>query len=248
MPHLYLLGTGAAWTDPNRTTTMLAVSDGISTIAIDCGGDVVQRLLAAGPGIETLDAIIITHEHADHVAGFPLFIERIWIGGRRHAIPVVGIRPAIEQARRCWEAFDTASWKDVPEIQYREVAHEVEAAVFENASWRITGAPVVHPVPIIGLRIEHIPTGKIVAYSADTEPTDNVVHLARNADILVHEANGAMRGHTTVGQAAGIASRAGAKRLLLVHLPPGVKEADLDEGFAHHDDVAFGDELGQYKL
>ena len=62
---LYLLGTGAAYADPHRTTTMLAFSDGGRTVVIDCGGDVVQRAVentvakqmlggSIGPGSEVL--------------------------------------------------------------------------------------------------------------------------------------------------------------------------------------------------
>src|SRR5690625_566288 len=99
MPTLYLLGTGAAVSDAHRTTTMLAVSDGASTIAVDCGGDVIQRMMAAGIDVDTLDALIVTHEHPDHVSGFPLFMEKIWLLGRRRPIAVYGIREAIDQAR-----------------------------------------------------------------------------------------------------------------------------------------------------
>src|SRR5690625_115438 len=103
MPTLYLLGTGAAVSDAHRTTTMLAVSDGASTIAVDCGGDVIQRMMAAGIDVDTLDALIVTHEHPDHVSGFPLFMEKIWLLGRRRPIAVYGIREAIDQATRCFE-------------------------------------------------------------------------------------------------------------------------------------------------
>src|SRR5690606_23412010 len=131
-------------------------------------------------------------------------------------IPVYGIKPALDQARRCWESFNTDSWTDLPEIQWREVEHEVGAIVLDDPMWHISAAPVVHPVPIIGIRVTHRPSGRAVAYSCDTEPSDNVVHLAGKADVLVHEANGNFPGHSSAVDAAKIAARAEARRLLLV--------------------------------
>ncbi len=245
MPTLHLLGTGAAFTDPHRTTTMLAVEAAGSVLAVDCGGDLVQRLQAAGLDLGALDGLIITHEHPDHVGGFPLFIEKIWLSGRKRPLPVYGIRAALDQARRCWGAFETSGW-DVPEIQWREVAHEEGAEVLSSETWHVTAAPVVHPVPTVGLRVTHVPSGKVVAYSCDTEPTDTVVRLARDADILVHEATGAGRGHSSAEQAVHIAAEAGARRLLLVHLPPAL--SDLAAARRYFSEVELGEELGAYPL
>lgn len=68
--------------------------------------------------------------------------------------------------------------------------------------------------------------GRIVAILGDTRKTDNAVWLARNADVLVHESTFAKDEaklahnyyHSTSQQAAEIAKRAGAKRLLLTHI------------------------------
>ena len=113
-PILYLLGTGATVSDPHRTTTMLALEGRDSVVVIDCGGDVVQRLVACDVEPSKVDALIVTHEHPDHVSGFPLMMERLWLYGRRRPLDVYGIAPAIEQARRVHDAFDTSSWPRVP--------------------------------------------------------------------------------------------------------------------------------------
>lgn len=245
---LYLLGTGAAVSDPHRTTTMLAVSDGTSTLAVDCGGDLVQRLLAAGIDLDTLDGLVVTHEHPDHVSAFPLFMEKLWLTGRRRPIPVYGIHSALDQARRVWEAFDTSGWDGVPYIDWQEVPGEPGAKVLKNETWHVTAAPVDHPVPTIGLRIEH-ESGRTVAYSCDTAPCEHVVELARDVGILVHEATGALPGvHSSVEQAAEIAAKAGAHRLLLVHLPPGLADDDLEAGRHWFTEMELGEELGVYEL
>jgi ribonuclease Z len=246
MAVLHLLGTGAAFSDARRTTTMLAFQAPGSVVAVDCGADLVQRLLAAGIGLEELQALIVTHEHADHAGGFPLFMERIWLAGRRRPMDVYGIAPAIAQARRCWEAFDTAGWKDVPEILWHEVALEEGAAVLESEHWRITAAPGTHSVPVIGIRVESRAGGGCVAYSCDTEPSDAIERLSRGAEILVHEASGGFKGHTSNEDAARIAQRAGAGRLVLVHLPPDVQDGNLAQARSIFPRVEFGQDGGRY--
>ena len=225
MATLHLLGTGAAVSDPHRTTTMLAVENETSLVVIDCGGDAVQRLMASGVDLAKLSALIVTHEHPDHVSGFPLFMEKIWLLGRRVSLPVYGIAPALSQARRVHDSFDTSAWPDYPAISWREVAYEENAKVLKTDDWVITATPGKHAVPVVGLRITENRGGS-VAYSCDTEYADSTVRLARGAALLVHEATGDFPGHATALQAARAAQLAEVGRLLLVHLPP---EADLSE-------------------
>ncbi len=246
MPTLYLLGTGAAFSDPHRTTTMLAVTDDDSTLVVDCGGDVVQRLLAAGIDLATFSALFITHEHPDHVSGFPLFMEKMWLAGRHDPIPVYGIDPALDQARRCFETFDTSRWEGLPEINWHSFAEEEGALVLTDTRWEMTASPGIHSVPVVGLRVVSKPSGSVVAYSCDTEPTPAIACLAHKADILVHEATGDFQGHSTAAQAAKVAVEAGAKRVLLVHLPPGLSDDDLREARQVFAQTELGEELGAY--
>lgn len=228
MPLLYLLGTGAALSDGTRTTTMLAFAANASVLVVDCGGDVVQRLLAAGVTLEQIEALILTHEHPDHVGGFALFMERIWLAGRRRPIDVYGPAPALSQARRVWEAFNTAGWSGVPEIRWHDVPLSEGVTVLENEVWRVLASPGTHSVPVIGIRVEDRARGGVVAYSSDTERSDAIARLADAADILVHEATKeSFRGHTTYEDAAHVARQAGVGRLILVHLPPDARAADL---------------------
>ncbi len=248
MPTLHLLGTGAAFSDPHRTTTMLAFTDDASTLVVDCGGDVVQRLLAAGIDLTTIQALILTHEHIDHVGGFPLFMEKIWLAGRRAPIPVYGIEPALDQARRCFATFDTSRWTGLPDVHWIPFPEEPDALVLADINWQVTASPGLHSVPVVGLRVESKKTGGVVAYSCDTRPSPEIASLAHQADILAHEAtsrNGSSA-HSTPAQAAEIATQAEAGRLLLVHLPPALTDDDLIEPRQVFAKTELGEELGAY--
>jgi ribonuclease Z len=254
MPTLHLLGTGAAISDPHRTTTMLAVSDDEAddsdVLLVDCGGDVLQRMLMAGLSFDRLAGLIVTHAHPDHVSGFPLFMEKIWLAGRHQPIPVCGIEPALEQARKTFDAFSTITdgWDDMPPIDWRPVDYAMDATVWDDATWTVTAAPVEHGIPNVGLRIQSNRSGGTVGYSCDTAPSGNVAYLGRDADWLVHEANGTGEGHSSAPQAARIAKQAQANRLLLVHLPPGNKQDDLIDAQSIFDATELGEEGGAYPL
>ncbi len=99
--------------------------------------------------------------------------------------------------------------------------------LFEDPVFRITGAPGVHPVPTLGVRVEEKASGRVCAYSCDTEPTPSIVALARGAHLLVHEATGKGPGHSSAAEAARVAAEAGVDRLALVHLPGHLPADDL---------------------
>ncbi len=240
---LHLLGTGAAFSDAARTTTMLALTSGRSAVVIDCGGDVVQRLLEHSVDLDTIDALIVTHEHADHVSGFPLMLERLWLAGRKRPLDVYGIHSAVEQARRIHDAFDTSQWPGYPEIRYHVVEHKPEAPVLEIEAWKIVATPGRHSVPVIALRIHAVAGGGVLVYSCDTERSSDVESLARGADLLVHEATGGGPGHSTAADAAAVANAAGVPRLVLIHIAP---HANADDKLQQEiDDLFPGAIIGQ---
>ena len=244
----YLLGTGAAISDPHRTTTMLAVEEAGRFVLVDCGGDAFQRVLAAGLDPSDLDAVILTHEHPDHVSGYPLLIEKLWLFGRREPIPVYGPAPTLEVARTLFGAFTTDRWDGLPDREYHDVALEPGVEVLRSNDLSITATPVDHPVPTIGLRFESS-AGSVLAYSCDTAKSHAVVDLARNADVLIHEATGSIPGvHSSPEEAAECAAEAGAKRLILVHLPPAVTDDDLVDARTVFERTELGVELGRYEI
>lgn len=223
---VHLLGTGSAHAGPDRTTTMLAIEHEARVVLVDCGGDAIQRMLAGGLDPLGVDAIILTHEHPDHISGYPLLIEKLWLMGRRDALDIYGPAPTLEKARAVFAIFDTLHWEGLPERRFHPVVMEPGTQVVRLGGLTVTAAPVDHPVPTIGLRFE-TEAGTLV-YSCDTAHSDAVVALATGADVLIHEGTGSLAGvHSSPEEAADVASRARVGQLVLVHAPFGASDDDL---------------------
>ena len=79
------------------------VTDGATTLLLDCGfsaRECARRLETAGISATSVSAILLTHEHRDHVCGVDVF-------ARRHGIPVFGTRGTLGASRLAEHVHDT---------------------------------------------------------------------------------------------------------------------------------------------
>ena len=231
MARVVALGSAAAVPDETHANTYLAVEGERGFFLIDCADSPLVRIQRAGLAPERLRGLIITHFHPDHVFGLPILLMNIWLLGRTDPLPVHGLQDALERFEVLMDLFRWQEWPGLFPVPCRTVTEEVGALVLEDEEFRITGAPVKHLMPTLGLRIENKRSGVVVAYSSDTSPCDAVVALARDADVLIHEAAKETLGHSSAAQAGEIARRAGAGRLVLIHyrLGPWQYERWLEE-------------------
>ncbi len=256
MATLYLLGTGSSISDPERTTTMLAVENSNSLVIIDCGGDALQRLMQSSFSLQDigkLEAIFITHEHIDHVSGFPLLLQKLWLAGYKKDLDVYGIKPALEQVKNLVNAvntFKTKPFDTMPKLQWHEIAYQDNVLALENDNWCVNASPGIHGVPVMGLRILDKEGGGLLAYSSDTQKSDSIIRLAEGVNILVHEATGNAPTHSSAEQAAQVAEAAKVKELLLVHLPPEafLSEDEIAQAKKIFANMAKGGEGGKYEF
>ena len=101
----------------------------------------------------------------------------------------------------------------------------------DGSSVKLPSRRIVKPEMVLG----HPRPGRKIVYTGDTRPSENLVKLAENADLLIHEATfddelmeRAMEdGHSTPSMAAETAKEAGAKWLVLTHISARYKDAGL---------------------
>ncbi|WAI01516.1 ribonuclease Z [Methanogenium organophilum] len=89
--HVYFLGTAGALPTPNRNPACIMMRRGADTLLFDCGEGAQQQMMRARTGF-TVDAIFITHWHADHYLGVPGLIHTLSFMGRTEPLPIYGPR------------------------------------------------------------------------------------------------------------------------------------------------------------
>ncbi|UMG91652.1 MBL fold metallo-hydrolase [Nocardioides sp. TF02-7] len=166
-----------------------------------------------------VDAVLLSHLHTDHCLDMSSYqVFRKWHpSGRAPALPVWG--PA-GTGTRLHRAYDMPT---LPGQEDEFLVREYDGP-FEVGPFRIRPVPVDHPVPAYGLRIEV--DDHVLAYTGDTGPTPVLLDLAADADLLLSEASFRATDdnppgiHLTGAEAGETAVKAGAKRLVLTHVPP----------------------------
>lgn len=226
MAQVILLGTGAAWSGPDRENTFLLVRGKDTNVLIDCGGSPTQRLAQVGLSPADVDHIILTHNHPDHMYGLPLLLLNAWMAGRKTALHVYGLKNTISSARRLLKALDFKLLPNFTPIRYHTITPNSVTALPQIGEFDVSAAPTKHFVPTLALRFTDRATGESFAYSSDTSPHKNVVEISRDVKLLFHEATllgESSEGHSSAEEAGQEAAAANVSKLVLLHVPPNVQ-------------------------
>src|SRR5262249_36163816 len=102
---LTCFGIGDGWPCADRNHASYLYRFGRTSLLIDCGEPADRSFKSTGLSYDAIDAIFISHLHADHVGGFFMLMQGFWLEGRRKDLPVYlpggGIRPVREMLRTC---------------------------------------------------------------------------------------------------------------------------------------------------
>ena len=185
--------------------------------------------MLAGVALVGLRHIFITHHHSDHNADYGNLLLLAWTAGLRTPVDTWG-PPSLERMTRLY--FETNAYDIQTRIADEGRAplaslvhvHEVRSGgpVMRDGNVKVTAAVVHHPPVVPALAYRFDAADRSIVISGDTTPSDNLIQLARNADILVHEA---MYPPAIDRLVAGVANATDLKRsilstLVLSHLVP----------------------------
>lgn len=220
MPKLTILGTSNAVPDINHENTHMVLEGDERTILIDGAGNPSVRLAKAGVDDDNLTDVIMTHFHPDHVSGIPSLIMGMGLSKRKKQLEMYANKHCMTFMTQLLENFEWETWHFFP-VKMHLIPDNNMHLLIDCSDFKIYTSPVRHFIPTVGLRIEFPKIGKVLAYSCDTAPTPSLYELAKDADVLIHEAAGASIGHSSAAQAGEVAKKANVKEMYLVHYPTG---------------------------
>ncbi len=221
MPKVIILGSSNAIPSAEHENTHMVVVGRERVVLVDCVSDPILRLEKAGLDYNDVTDLILTHFHPDHVSGVPLLLMDMWLMGRRKPLNVYGLHHTLDRIEDLMGFYGWSEWPDFFPVAFCRLPGQERTLVLDCPDFRVFSSPVRHLLPTVGLRFEFNHNGKVMAYSCDTEPCPQVVRLAEGADVLIHEAGGPVRGHSSAEQAGEVASQAEAGALYLIHYPTG---------------------------
>jgi ribonuclease BN (tRNA processing enzyme) len=241
-----IIGCSGSFPGPDSAASSYLVEADGFRLLMDLGAGALGALQRYAD-LYAIDAVCLSHLHGDHCLDLCMYsVARLFHpDGPKPRIPVYG--PSQTEARLS-QALAAETAQAAAGGASQDQGHGMTDAfsftaitpgTMEIGPLRITSARMSHPVETYGFRIEH--AGRALAYSADTGPSDALVNLARDADVLLCEASflepadGGAAGlppglHLTGRQAGEHAERAGAGELVLTHLVPwNDQDRTLDE-------------------
>ena len=233
---LTVLGSQGTWPGPGGATCGYLVDHEGFHLWVDAGTGTFARL-QEHIAVDDVGAMLISHGHPDHFMDIiPAFYARHYGKLGRPGLPFYSPEGFFDLAA----LLVSESGRNVMAQAYD--THNAEHGVaFEIGPFRVTPFEMTHiGVRAVGYRIEA--GGRVLAYTGDTGPCDEVIELARDADLLLSEAtyqnaSNLLPFHLSAAQAAEHAARASAKHLVLTHITP-----DLDDEVSRKEAIeVFGD-------
>ncbi|MBK1827306.1 MBL fold metallo-hydrolase [Haloferula rosea] len=218
-----------------RTRSSIHLRYGAQSILVDSGPDLREQALRER--LREIDAVIYTHGHVDHVAGFDELRAFCW--RRDTPLPMHGNAETLGILKTMF------GWAFSPDNVYRgyvkPAAIEIQGH-FNYGKLRISPLPVIHGrVETSGFLFEH-PGHPPVAYMPDVkEIPAATMALIRNVDILIIDSlrPSPHPTHMSVEEALATIKTCGAGQAWLTHLGHENEHAALEATLPAHVHVAF---------
>lgn len=228
---LTILGCGSAMPtmQNNPSSQILELCD--KCFMIDCGEGTQNTMRKMGVKTARLYNIFISHLHGDHCFGLLGLLSTLGMMNRTQDMHVYALKDLREHVApllqyHCADLPYTIIWHDIDPKK-----HEV---IYEDRTLTVTTLPLRHTVPTCGFLFQekkmrrHIETGEkpfSYAYVSDTGYKPAICKWIEDVDVLYHEATYTEEKreaadryqHSTAKQAAKIATKARAKKLILGH-------------------------------
>jgi ribonuclease BN (tRNA processing enzyme) len=239
---LTVLGKSPSWQDVEGACSGYLVEEEGAAILIDCGNGVFSKLRRFRDYTE-VDAVLISHLHADHILDLIPYAYALTYAPRQQPVPVDRwpgtdnpARPRLYAPPAARETFRrvVGAWgrEELIENAFELVEYD-EGTQVEVGPLRVRFHEVPHFTRTFAMGLCSANGGGRIAYGADSRPTEELTDFAWESDLLLIEATlprperTGERGHLTPSEAGQHGRAAHVKRLVLTHISD-----ELDEDWA----------------
>lgn len=186
---LQFIGSGDAFGSGGRFNTCFHVTGSQANFLIDCGASSLIAMKAQGVAPNSIQTIFITHFHADHFGGIPFFmLDAQFFSKRRQPLTIAGPQGLGEWYKHVMETAFPGSSTTQPRFKLSlvELEPDVMATVdgITVRPFRVNHGNLGGPCLAYRLEVE----GRSIAYSGDTEWTDELIEAGKGVDLLIAEA------------------------------------------------------------
>jgi ribonuclease BN (tRNA processing enzyme) len=248
---LTVLGKSPSWQDAGGACSGYLIEESATAVLIDCGNGVFGKLRERIDYVD-IDAVVISHLHADHFLDLVPYSYALTYAPRQQPVPVdrwpgtdTPARPTLHAPPGAAATFRrvVGAWGNADLIEKAfELREYEESSRLEIGPLHIEFRAVPHYTETFAMSIGSSDGAGRIIYGADCSPTEALSVFASGADLMLVEATlprperTGKRGHLTPAEAGEQARAAGARRLLLVHISD-----ELDAGWARSEaQQAFG--------
>ncbi|MBK0383688.1 MBL fold metallo-hydrolase [Pedobacter sp. SD-b] len=217
---LTIIGAGDAFGSGGNFNTCFHLQANKINLLIDCGATSLVGLKKQHLEPADLDYILISHLHGDHFGGLPFIILDFTRKKRTKALTIIG-PPSIE-----------AKTLLLLDVLYPDLIDKIDRNLLEFIEFESNQKQDLHDFKLQTFEVIHSPPSfpnalklfiddKIIAFSGDTEWTNNLIPLADEADLLICECNGFKtigKGHLNYQTIIKNQHLLNAKQIILNHL------------------------------
>lgn len=217
-----LLGTGTSYPDPERVQSGIMIEAEGSILLLDTGSGTLHRLTQTGVDLTKITDVCISHFHIDHWSDFVTLIQTLWLLDYKRRLNLFAPPTGREWLRGLFDVT-IPFYRDKVIIEPHFLA---EKDAVQCGSLSVSTCATLHGTQDgRAFKVEH--NGKTVVFSSDTAPSRDIIDLAKEADLLIHECNwldGAHPEgvHTSPTELMSIVEEAHPSKCILTHMMPEV--------------------------
>ncbi|NWF55169.1 MAG: MBL fold metallo-hydrolase [Syntrophaceae bacterium] len=214
------LGSGDALGSGGRLQACIHVRSGNASFLIDCGASSLIGMKKFGVAPGSIEWVLLSHLHGDHFGGIPFLLLDGQFSGRTQPLAIAGPEGVESRVKAAMEVLFPGSSKVERKfsVSFAEFLPRKERVL---GPFSVTAYEGIHPSgpPAFSLRVQA--GGKVIAYSGDTEWTDALPEVARDADLFICEAyyfEKKVKFHLDYKTILDRIPRLGCKKIILTHL------------------------------